>query len=723
MARTQHPTTLVGDAEVGRGELRRRYAEVREESLARAAPLTPEDQQAQSMPDASPVKWHLAHATWFFETFLLAPHLTGYRPFDPTFGFLFNSYYEAVGPRHPRPARGLITRPSLEEVLRYRRHVDLEMHRLLSGGVSDQLADLVILGLAHEEQHQELILMDVLHLFAQSPLKPAYGPGFGPARASAAGWESFEGGVVEVGSDGGDFAFDNEGPRHDTLLRPYRLARRLVTAGEWLAFMEDGGYARPSLWLSDGWARVREEGWQAPLYWERGEDGWLAMGLEGLRPVDPDAPVTHVSYYEADAFAAWAGKRLPTEAEWEHAAATRPDAFSQLYEAAWQWTGSAYLGYPGFAPPAGAVGEYNGKFMMGQMTLRGGASITPRGHSRSTYRNFFYPHQRWMFSGVRLAEDAAPPPTVRVEMGDPTTAFRADLLAGLARTPKSVPPKWFYDAAGSALFEQICELPEYYLTRTETALIARIAPEIAARLPDGAALIELGSGASAKTRILLDAAPRIEAYAPLDISQTALAAAAASIRRDYPKLVVEPLARDFTTAGPTPPAAAGRPRFVFFPGSTIGNFDPEQGVRLLAEARALAGEDGLFVLGADLVKEPAVMIAAYDDAAGVTAAFNKNLLARANRELGADFDLAAFDHLALWNAVDSRMEMHLVSRVAQTVHVDGRAIAFAAQERLHTENSYKFTVEDVTGMARRAGWRLIERWISPPPAFAVFLFA
>ena len=721
MATTDARTPRVADSRNPEPRsLAERFGQVRAGSLARAAPLSAEDQQVQSMPDASPTKWHLAHTTWFFETFLLIPSLPGYRPFDPAFGYLFNSYYEAVGPRHPRPARGLVTRPSLDQVLAYRRWVDAGMERLLAAAPSPKVAWLVELGLAHEEQHQELMLMDALHLFAQSPLKPAYGPGFEPAAAGPASWIAFEGGRVSIGAESDDFTFDNEGPRHETLLRPYRLASRLVTNREWLAFMEDGGYGRPDLWLSDGWGRVREEGWEAPLYWERGEDGWRVIGLTGSRPVDPDAPAVHLSYYEADAYATWAGKRLPTEAEWEHAATTRPDAFAQLYDAAWQWTGGAYLGYPGFTPAKGAVGEYNGKFMIGQMTLRGGASITPPGHTRATYRNFFYPHQRWMFSGVRLAEDA---PAVRdTGDGDDAESFRRDVLEGLARTPKSISPKWFYDARGSELFEAICELPEYYPTRTETDLLARIAPELAARIPKDAVLIEYGSGASAKTRLLLDAAPQLGAYAPIDISVSALEAAAAAIRRDYPALLVELLARDFTVSGDAPAVAAGRQRIGFFPGSTIGNFDPAEAVRLLAGARALMGEQGLFILGADLVKEPSVLTAAYDDAAGVTAAFNKNLLVRINRELDGDFDLAAFDHRAVWNAVDSRMEMHLVSRNAQTVRVGGAAFAFGEGESLHTENSYKFTVEDITGMARRAGWRLIERWIAPPPAFAVFLF-
>jgi dimethylhistidine N-methyltransferase len=720
MASTDQRTARLARADGEERDLLERFRAVRAGSLARAAPLSAEDQQAQSMPDASPTKWHLAHVTWFFETFLLTPFLPGYRVFDPAFVYLFNSYYETVGPRHPRPARGLITRPGLERVLAYRAHVDAAMERLLASDPAAEVAELTVLGLAHEEQHQELILMDVLHLFAQSPVSPAYGPGFEPAIARAAlEWIELHGGCVSIGAVDG-FCFDNEGPRHDVLLRPYRLANRLVTNREWLAFMEDGGYARADLWLSDGWARVRDEGWEAPLYWRSGEAGWRAMGFTGLQPLDLDAPVLHVSYYEADAYATWAGKRLPTEAEWEHAAATRPEAFVQLSDAAWQWTASAYLGYPGFRPAGGAVGEYNGKFMMGQMTLRGGASITPSGHARPTYRNFFYPHQRWMFSGVRLAEDA-PAGGEASEEGQ-AEAFRHDVLEGLARRPKSIPPKWFYDAKGSELFEAITELPEYYPTRAETALLSRIAPELAARIPPDAILIEYGSGASAKTRLLLDAAPQLGAYAPIDISVSALEAAAASIHRDYPSLLVEPLARDFTRSGEAPTAAAGRRRVGFFPGSTIGNFDPAEAVRLLAEARRLTGEDGLFILGADLVKEVGVMTSAYDDAAGVTAAFNKNLLTRIDRELGGDIDVGAFDHRAVWNAEDSRIEMHLVSRASQTVRVAGRTFDFAAGESLHTENSYKFTVEDITGMAKRAGWTLLERWIGPPPAFAVFLF-
>lgn len=727
----QEPSARVSASD--RAATLERYRAVRQASEALTRSLTAEDQLAQSMPDASPTKWHLAHTSWFFETFLLSPRLAGYRLFDPRFGYLFNSYYEALGERQPRPERGLITRPSLDDVLSYRAHVDEGMTRLLAGGASGEVTALLELGLAHEQQHQELILMDVLHLFAQSPLKPAYAPPRAAppvAEPDPVAFIGFEGGLCEIGHDGEGFAFDNETPRHKTWLEPYSLADRLVTNGEWLAFMADGGYARPELWLSDGWARARAEGWRAPLYWQETDGGWQAMSLHGLRPLDLAAPVTHVSYYEADAYAAWAGARLPTEAEWEHAAGTVPLAgrfhgqgridpapapagpgLRQMFGDAWEWTRSAYLPHPGFRPAPGAVGEYNGKFMSGQFVLRGGACVTPPGHVRASYRNFFYPHQRWMFSGVRLAKDGAP--------ARATDGFARDVAEGLSRPQKSVPPKYFYDAEGSRLFEAICDLAEYYPTRTEIGLLQEAAAEIAAGLPQGAALVEFGSGASRKTRILLDAAPQLAAYSPIDISPAALAEAAAAIGRDYPQLVVAPLADDFTTALELPAAIRDRPVVGFFPGSTIGNFTPTDARDFLASARHLLGEGAQFLVGIDLVKAESDLVAAYDDALGVTAAFNKNLLVRINRELGGDFDLGAFVHRARWNAQESRIEMHLESLRPQTVRVGGNVYRFAAGETLHTENSYKFTIEGFEALAAGSGWRLERTWIAPRAAFAV----
>lgn len=388
------------------------------------------------MPDASPAKWHLAHTTWFFETFLLQPLLPGYQAFDGRWGFLFNSYYEAVGARHPRPQRGLLTRPSLDEVLAYRAAVDDAMLRLLDRpeGQVPEAQTLLELGINHEQQHQELLLMDILHAFSCNPLYPAYRPVV-PAEAAppaagagaASGWVACDGGLHQVGCDGPEFHFDNEGPRHSVWLQPFRLAARPVSNGDWLAFVADGGYCRSELWLSDGWATVQAEGWQAPLYWRQISDAdWCEMTLGGLQPLDRAAPVCHVSYYEADAFARWAGKRLPSEAEWEVAAAALPvvgnflaasalhpradaavegGALRQMFGDVWEWTQSPYTPYPGFRPAAGAVGEYNGKFMCNQMVLRGGCCVTPDGHVRASYRNFFYPHQRWQFAGVRLAKD------------------------------------------------------------------------------------------------------------------------------------------------------------------------------------------------------------------------------------------------------------------------------------------------------------------------------
>ena len=380
-----------------------RYAAVRAHTEGLAASLSPEDQCVQSMPDASPTKWHRAHTTWFFEEFVLGPFLPGYQAFDPECRYLFNSYYETVGPRHPRPQRGLLTRPSAGEIGTYRTHVDAFMAELLAR--DSAITPIVELGLQHEQQHQELLLTDILHAFAQSPLSPAALPDWHEP-ASAPGPTRFvacDGGLVRIGHDGAGFCFDNETPAHTVFLEPYGLASHLVRNSDWLAFIADGGYRTPTLWMSDGWARVQQDGWSAPLYWRETDGGWHQMGLGGLAPLDPAAPVRHVSWYEADAFARWAGARLPTEAEWE-AASTRND-IAELTGHVWQWTDSAYRPYPGFRPVAGAVGEYNGKFMINQMVLRGGSLATPAGHARPSYRNFFHPEKRWQFSGVRLARD------------------------------------------------------------------------------------------------------------------------------------------------------------------------------------------------------------------------------------------------------------------------------------------------------------------------------
>ena len=410
-----------------------RLFETRRLSLELASPLSAEDMTVQAMDDASPTKWHLAHVTWFFETFILAKHLPGYRTFDPAFNYCFNSYYESQGPRQPRPKRGVLTRPSSEQVLAYRGHVDEALGKLLARGVApnSEITRLIEVGINHEQQHQELLLTDVLALFAANPLRPAYRPRRQPtvaAQAETLQWVEFGGGIRKVGHDGNGFAWDNESPRHEALVHPFRLADRLVTNGEWLNFMADGGYRTAALWLSDGWATVNREAWSAPLYWEERDGQWLGMSLEGLLPVEPASPVYHVSYFEADAFARWAGKRLPTEFEWEVAAEGLPVAgntlatrtlqplpaqeatdggLRQMFGDVWEWTQSAYLPYPGYRPPEGALGEYNGKFMVSQQVLRGGSCATPDGHTRATYRNFFYPHQRWQFMGLRLASEIA----------------------------------------------------------------------------------------------------------------------------------------------------------------------------------------------------------------------------------------------------------------------------------------------------------------------------
>jgi ergothioneine biosynthesis protein EgtB len=382
------------------------YRAVRSETERRASPLSAEDQLVQSMPDASPIKWHRAHTTWFFEQFLLVPHVKGYKPFHPDFAFLFNSYYVTAGPRHARTHRGVVTRPSVAEVAAYRAYVDVAMENALltaDDALLATLAPLIEIGVNHEQQHQELMLTDILHAFSLNPVSPAYDTAWQcPASKRSAGAVDLPEGIHTVGHNDNGYCFDNERPAHRALIGPVKIARDLVTNREWLAFMQDGGYATATLWLMDGFATATSEEWNAPGHWREIDGAWHAMTLGGLQKLDPDAPVCHVSYYEADAFARWSGKHLPTEMEWEVAA--RTGQLNDAFGIVWQWTRSAYSPYPGYTAIEGALGEYNGKFMVNQLVLRGSSLATPDGHSRVTYRNFFYPHHRWQFMGLRLAD-------------------------------------------------------------------------------------------------------------------------------------------------------------------------------------------------------------------------------------------------------------------------------------------------------------------------------
>jgi len=410
------------------------FQRIRQDSEKLCQPLTTEDYVIQTVPEVSPPKWHLAHVTWFFETFILQPYAANYQVFDSQYNYLFNSYYQQIGAMHPRSQRGLLSRPTVETIYEYRHFVETAMLELLSNASAEQWAAIqprLEIGLNHEQQHQELLLTDIKYNFAQNPLRPAYREDLPSSTMlttpASLTWLEFPGGIVDIGFDEDGFAYDNESPRHTTYVQPYQLSARLITNLEFLAFIEDAGYQRPELWLSDGWATVQQQGWQAPLYWEKLDQQWWQMTLGGMRPLALDEPVCHISYYEADAYARWVDKRLPTEAEWEiaarmlpltghfreqdilHPTATNADAGSQtlaqMYGDVWEWTQSPYLPYPGYRTPKGAIGEYNGKFMCNQFVLRGGSCITPVDHMRVTYRNFFYPHERWQFKGFRLAED------------------------------------------------------------------------------------------------------------------------------------------------------------------------------------------------------------------------------------------------------------------------------------------------------------------------------
>jgi dimethylhistidine N-methyltransferase len=717
------------------------YRCIRATSRALVAQLSDADATAQSMPDASPAKWHLAHSTWFFETMVLQAHLPGYRPYDGRYNFLFNSYYETIGARHPRSARGLLTRPSLETVKAYRDHVDAGLARLFALEPAPEVTALIELGCHHEQQHQELLLTDILHLFAQNPLRPAFKAPEplvvnshlqGPAE-----YLDLEGGLIDIGHDEG-FAFDCEGPRHRVFLEPYRLADRLVTNREWIEFIEDGGYESPLLWLSEGWAAAREGSWKMPLYWELHEGVYWSMTLRGPQPLDLDAPVTHVSQYEAAAYAAWAGARLPTEAEWEHAAekvarsgnfgdsgrlrpapAPQTPGLRQMFGDVWEWTSSAFTAYPRFQITSGAVGEYNGKFMSGQLVLRGGSCVTPTGHIRASYRNFFPPRARWQFSGTRLAKDAtisAKRPKTRSRHG----SFRTEVLAGLSKSPKTIPSRWLYDERGSELFEEITKLEEYYPTRTETQILHSNAGDIARFCGSDLTVMEYGAGAGIKTEVLIAALDRPRFYIPVDIADKFLDQTATRFRCLFPQLATQPVVADFCADFALPAWIPLSNRMVFFPGSTIGNLHESEVCAFLRRARAHAGPSGKAVIGVDLRKPLEILIPAYDDAKGVTALFNQNLLARINRELEGNFVLEQFEHQVRWNDRESAVEMHLTSAISQTVYVVGREFHFSAGESIHTESSRKYDVPGFTLVCEHNGWHVDRIWQDEKHHFAVF---
>ena len=724
-----------------------RFRRVRTASVALAAPLSAEDCQAQSMPDASPVKWHLAHTTWFWETFLL-DGVDGQAPFDPAFRLLFNSYYNGVGAQFRRADRGLLTQPSLDRVLAWRGVVDSRMEALLATGLSPETAALVELGLAHEEQHQELILTDLKHLLSANPLLPAYAGRWPLTTVTPVprSWVTHAGGLVEIGSDGSSFAFDNEGPRHRVWLEPFEIATHPVTNGDWIAFIADGGYRRPELWLSAGWETARTEGWEAPLYWRESDDGWRCFTLHGDAPVDPHAPVAHISFYEAEAFARWAGARLPTEAEWEAAAqgltvagnfadsgtlhplaATRPAAPgkpAQMFGDVWEWTRSDYSPYPGYAPAEGAVGEYNGKFMVGQQVLRGGSCVTPPGHVRPSYRNFFPPATRWQFSGLRLARDRARQrsgPLVR-RMSEPPADEATRVTAGLLADPPTIASGHFYDTLGSRLFEAITETNEYGLTRAEAAIFeahaAEMAQKVQARVGRDFQLVDLGAGNCAKAERLLPLLAPTR-YLAIDIAGDFLETALDRVRQGWPGQV-RGLAMDFANSFVLPADLKDRPALFFYPGSSIGNFAPEEAAAFLQRLKAEVPQSAL-LLGADLVRDAKLLEAAYDDAAGVTAAFNRNILMVLNQRHGTDFVANRWRHVALFNRDLARIEMWLEAETDMTVRWPGGERQFRKGERILTEISTKWTVSRLTTLLQQAGFGDVRCWTSADDSFAVAL--
>ena len=707
-------------------------------------PLSEADQCIQSMPDASPTKWHLAHTTWFFETFILKQFVKDYHEFHEEYNFLFNSYYEKIGDRHSRPERGMITRPSVAEINEYRDHVDKAIKDYLKIGPTSEALKLIELGINHEQQHQELLITDIKHALSRNPLFPEYQKyeKINSLSVSETSWIDHPGGLVEIGNSGKEFIFDSEGPSHKIWLEPFYLAKHPVSNRDYLGFIEDGGYCKPDLWLSDGWTLCRKEAWQAPMYWQKKDDGWYSFTMSGLRPINLNAPVCHVSYYEADAYARWVGARLLREAEWEVIASSikieghfadsnifdpQPSSkrgLTQMYGDVWEWTQSSFNAYPGYQVPEGAVGEYNGKFMSGQMVLRGGSCATPTDHIRASYRNFFPPNARWQFSGIRLAKDKLSIfPAYSVNDNKIKNTFSVDIISGLKKIPKHISSKYLYDVKGAELFEKICKLDDYYPTKTEISILKNNANEIGKHLGAGVTLIEYGSGALEKVRILLDKLNDPVSLCAIDISEEQLEVSSSILTKAYPKLEVLTVAADFTKPIKIPSAKrTSKSKIVFFPGSTIGNFEPEDARKFLKTVCKTVGKNGKLLIGVDLKKDYETLLNAYDDKFGVTEAFNKNLLSRINNSLGADFNLNLFRHIVRFNTVKGRIEMHLESCVDHIVNIGNERLFFAAGETIHTENSYKYTINEFEEMANQSGLEKIKTWTDNNKFFSVILF-